>query len=112
MSWTQVNRERKPGWNRKDGYELRLTSKTIGYLNANAREFLFDGKRAGMIAFEEDDGSGTMSIVATTKGLKVNAHGHLAISTVTNQTSAPLPVTVLLNPVDGEHRLLFGGVRK
>jgi hypothetical protein len=112
MSWTPVSTQRGKSWNRSEGYELRLTNHNIGYLNANAREFLFDGKRAGQIAFENESDSGGMSIVTVEKGLKVNQHGHLAVSTITSQTTAPLPITVLLVPFEDEKRLLFGGIRK
>lgn len=115
MTWESITSTRKPrtAWNRRPGYELRLTAKTIGYLNANAREFLFEGKQAGMVRFEQEGDSGNMSIVPCEQdGLKVNKHGHVAISAITAQTAAPLPLTVLLTPFEDECRLLFSGVKR
>ena len=93
MSWTPVSTQRGTSWNRSEGYELRLTNHNIGYLNANAREFLFDGKRAGQIAFENESDSGGMSIVTVEKGLKVNQHGHLAVSTITSNLLLKSPAS-------------------
>lgn len=105
--------QNRKSWNRRDGYELRLTSKTIGYLNANAREFLFKGKREGMVTFEREGGNGSMSMVASTDGVKVNKAGHLAVTMFTKHLSTtPLPITVLLTPFEDEPRLLVSGVRK
>jgi hypothetical protein len=111
MSWDTITPTRK-AWNRHQGYELRLTSKTIGYLNANAREFLFKGKRTGAIVFEQESTAGRMSIVPRDDGIRVNENGHLAVSSITLRTAAPLPISILLVPFEDEQRLIFAGVRK
>jgi hypothetical protein len=114
MNWEAVKPTRK-AWNRREGYELRLTNKTIGYLNANAREFLFDGKRAGVVRFEREGGDGNFSLVPSDNGLglKVNENGHIALSAFTwVYPLLPLPTTLLLSPFEDEKRLVIAGVRK
>lgn len=114
MNWEPLTAERPKhgGWNRRPGYELRLTAKTIGYLNANAREFLFEGKRAGLVRFEREGGDGAMSIVPAKEGVKVNKNGHVAVTAITAQTKVELPITILLAPFEDEQRLIFAGIRK
>lgn len=112
MNWEAVKPTRK-AWNRREGYELRITNKTIGYLNANAREFLFDGQRAGTVRFEREGGTpdGAMSIVAAKDGLKVNENGHIALAALTSMYRyLPFPMTVALTPFEDENRLLISGI--
>jgi len=104
--------QNRKSWNRRDGYELRLTNKTIGYLNANAREFLFSGNRSGEVAFERMSNKGAMSLIAKGNGLKVNKQGHLAVTTFTSIYPAlELPKTILLAPFEDERRLIISGVK-
>jgi hypothetical protein len=114
VTWEPLTADRPKhgGWNRRDTYELRLTAKTIGYLNAKARAFLFDGQPAGVVRFEKESGNGQMSIVPADKGVKVNKNGHVAVTAITAQTKAELPITILLAPFEDEQRLIFAGVRK
>lgn len=111
MTWTAIQ---KPKHHlAHDDMQLRLINKATGYLDVGARSFLFDGGRGGFLLFEEDNGS--MSIAAcpgaAPNAVHVPRSGRLSVRQITSRTNATLPISVLLKPVDGEHRLLFAGVR-
>jgi hypothetical protein len=113
MTWTAID---KPKHHlAHDDMQLRLIDKNNGYLDVGARAFLFDGERGGYLLFEEDSGSGMMSITSCdndrTKAVHVPRSGRLSVRQITSRTNASLPISILLAPVNGEHRLLFAGVR-